>query len=387
MAVTLDHLLMLAGRLDDTRGFDAPRERFRRFLREHVLEVGAARTFIEQCQHALDEQHVRALDDLVVLLGRFAGFDVTFGAPLPGPDAFQYQGAWQSRSRVHVIIEVRSALSASPGVDGLIRTVSELRAMPPATGVRTVGLVVLTPLAANRTRIEQAIAAARPGFPIGIARLGELVSLVDRVSRGQVSHADLVKVLESTLPLDFVVEFVDRLSVTRPPVVSEQPAVATATTVPAPEHEGPSFWMASVARDHATSPEEFLQIVVGRRHVFGVTDRGTVVGTVRDGDWICFFLPGKGVVGHARVAAIADGGTEIRDARRFRQVLRLDELEIHLSLPIALDAETELRLRAAPATANRSAQILVEISQSSFKAMTSPPEAHDPGASAERLSG
>jgi len=53
-------------------------------------------------------------------------------------------------------------------------------------------------------------------------------------------------------------------------------------------------------------------------------------------------------------------------------VLRLDNLDLHLDKPASLDAETELRLRAAPATANRNAQILVQISPESFTAMATP---------------
>ena len=130
--------------------------------------------------------------------------------------------------------------------------------------------------------------------------------------------------------------------------------------------------MASVPPDYATTPEEFLEVVVARRHVFGVTDRGTVVGTVRTGDGICFYLPGKGVVGHAWVASITDGTNDLRDARRFRQVLRLDRLSLHIARPTSLDIETELRLRAAPTTANRHAQMLLEISRESFRALSEP---------------
>jgi hypothetical protein len=131
--------------------------------------------------------------------------------------------------------------------------------------------------------------------------------------------------------------------------------------------------MASVLPDYATTPEEFLELVVARRHVFGVTDRGTVVGTVQTGDGICFYLPGKGVVGHAWVASIADGASDLRDARRFRQVLRLDRLSLHLSRPTPLDIETEVRLRAAPVTASRHAQMLIEISAESFRTLSATP--------------
>jgi hypothetical protein len=172
--------------------------------------------------------------------------------------------------------------------------------------------------------------------------------------------------------VDFVAGLLDRpVAATDGAPAADAPVVETAPVAAMPKGSG--YWMASVLPEYGTTPEEFLEVVVARRHVFGVTDRGTIVGTVRTGDGLCFYLPGKGVVGHAWVASIvADGASDLRDARRFRQVLRLDRLSLHLAAPRALDAETELRLRAAPTTANRQTQMLLEISAESFKTFSEP---------------
>ena len=45
MSVTLDQILMLAGRLDDASGYDAPRERYRRFLLDYVHDWSAAKAW------------------------------------------------------------------------------------------------------------------------------------------------------------------------------------------------------------------------------------------------------------------------------------------------------------------------------------------------------
>ena len=47
MNISLTDLLPLVGRLDAAPGFDTPRERFRRFLLEHVTDVPTARALIE----------------------------------------------------------------------------------------------------------------------------------------------------------------------------------------------------------------------------------------------------------------------------------------------------------------------------------------------------
>jgi hypothetical protein len=362
MSVTLEQILNLSGRLDDTPGFDSARERFRRFLLEHAADLSGARALIEQGQHLPGEQHHRAMQDLVVLLGRFIGFDVTFGTYAPAPGSIKHHGHWRSRLRLHVVLEVRSDPSAAPDVDALLRSVAAQAGSSKTSSWRFAGLCVVTPLFASRHKIEEAVAAARPGFPVGVVALRALLLLADLVSAGRVSHEDVARLLESNLPADYSVELLERLT-------GNQRGAAPARDI-APAHDGTSYWIATVTPDYATTPEQLLELVVGRRHIFGVADGATTPAAARSGDWICFYIPGKGVVGRARVLSPATGNVGVRDAHRFRQLLHLEDLELHLHTPISLDFETQLRLRTATAGANRQTQTLVRISHDSFIAMT-----------------
>ena len=356
MSVTLDQILALAGRVDDSRDFDAPRERFRRFLREHITDITTLRTFVDQAKYSPDDQHRRAMQDLVVLLGKFLGFDVDIGAPSPSSGAPTYHGTWHAPGRLRVIVEVGTLTSAP--------SAAAAYADEPSSGTPVVYLFVPVSLPPARRGSD----AGHPSRSLRIMPIGELISLAEMATTGRLGTLEVMRMLEMGIPVDFVSNLLDRPD-------AATAVVAPETTVepiaPAPQR-GSGFWMASVAPDYATTPEEFLEVVVARRHVFGVTDRGTVVGTVHTGDGICFYLPGKGVVGHAWVESIVDGASELRDPRRFRQVLRLDRLSLHLAKPANLDLETELRLRAAPATANRHAQMLLEISAESFRTFSEP---------------
>ena len=49
MSITLKQILDLVEKLDDSPGDDTPRERFRRFLKENVKEVGQVRDYVEEC--------------------------------------------------------------------------------------------------------------------------------------------------------------------------------------------------------------------------------------------------------------------------------------------------------------------------------------------------
>ena len=88
-------------------GPSKPRERWRRFLLDYTRDASTLRAFIDECQHSPDEQHRRALQDLVVLIGRPLGFDVTFGAYAPAPDAITGRPYWRSRTGFHAVLDIR----------------------------------------------------------------------------------------------------------------------------------------------------------------------------------------------------------------------------------------------------------------------------------------
>jgi hypothetical protein len=373
MSLTLDQILLLAGRLDDSRDFDAPRERFRRFLRSSVRDLSLARRLVEEGRHGPDDQHRRAFEDLVVHLGRFLGFEVDFalGASIGG--RLVYHGAWHSPAALRVVVAATSPLADSATTaDTLAQAVQALTETTGGAGGLSVGLLIVTPLSVARPTGEPARAAVASGS-LRVLPLAEIHLLADLVAGGRLAHQDVARMLASGIPVDFVAGLLGR---------APAAAAESAEETPAPARRGTGFWLVGVHADHATSPEDLLELVIGKRHVFGVTDKGTVVGTVGVGDGICFHLPGKGVVGHARVVSVTDGAADLRDARRYRQVLRLEGLELHLGRPVRLDAETELRLRAAPTAANRQAQTLLEISAESYRTMSAPvpaPAADVPG--------
>jgi hypothetical protein len=383
MSLTLDQLLALAGRLDDSRDFDAARERLRRFLREYVTDVAGLRALVDQSKYSPDDQHRRALQDLVVLAGRFLGFDVDIGAPPPPAGEPTHHGTWHAPGRLRVVVEVGTLTSApSTSLTAAADDTSQ-------SGTPVVHLFVPVTLpATSRTSKAGEIGRSARVMPIG-----ELLNLAEMATNGRLAPLEIMRMFEMGIPVDFVSGLLDRPGAAA--AVSHEPAAEPVFTAePAtPASRGSGYWMATVAPDYATTPEEFLEVVVARRHVFGVTNRGTVVGTVRRGDGICFYLPGKGVVGHAWVTSIADGASDLRDARRFRQVLRLDRLSLHLAKPTTLDIETELRLRAAPTTASRHAQMLLEISPESFRALSEPAkkmratDRHEDGGDASEATG
>lgn len=79
MSTNLDQLLSLVGPLDDSPGDNTARERFRRFLKANVKEVGQVLDYVEDCLRKTGDQYNRALQDLVNYMGEFLRFEVTYG--------------------------------------------------------------------------------------------------------------------------------------------------------------------------------------------------------------------------------------------------------------------------------------------------------------------
>ena len=367
MSVTIDDLLSLAGRLDDEPGFDSPRERFRRFLLAHVTTPALARMLIEQCQHAPGEQHHRALQDLVVLTGRFLGFDTTFGSYAPLAGAVRYDGQWQSRTRLHIVVEVRRDHLIAPGIESLLRSASALTATSAGHGIRTAGLCVVVHQHGGRNRIDEAISAAHAAIPLGTIGLHSLLLLADTISAGGASHDDVVRMIDGGMPIDFVVGMIERAQGKTTALPTEAPSGAK---VGSASPDTPRYWITPVGPDHATRPEEFLELVVGRRQIYGIIGSAASPHFVRPGDALCFFISGRGIVGHARVGALVENANVIRDAHRFRQLVHVEDVTLHTSQPHALDAESQRLMQNAGNLAARGGQTLVPISRASFRALT-----------------
>jgi hypothetical protein len=353
MSITLPELLMLVGRLDDEPGFDTARERYRRFLVEHVTTLPAYRAFIEQCQHALDDQQHRALQDLVVLLGRFLGFEAKFGAY--GSAIGHCEGVWRSRGRLDVHIDVRLTQTGGADIDHLSHRV--MAAAAEGGSSRAVGLCVAMPMYAQRHRLEETLASA-PVAAVRIASLRSLIELAEMVDAHALVHQEVVKLIESTNGIDFVVDLLQRATPTNR---------ASARGRTEGQDSTPGFWLATVTGDPAIEPEQFLERVIGRRQIFGVS--GTLDGAASAGDWICFHIPEKGVVGHAQVGWIVTERSGLRDAHQYCQMFRLEKIDLHVNAPTALDAEAQLRLRAVRTTLGP-APALLRIGQRDFVALT-----------------
>ena len=321
MSITLDELLLLVGRLDDAPGFDTPRERFRRFLIERVTDVPTASALIDDCQRSVGEQRHRALQDLIVIVGRLLRFEATFGTYEASADAAKVDGQWRSPGLLDVVLEIRTEQTASVTLDGLARAT----AAAPGAGLEPrIGLCVVARQYAARARLSRALDVSR--LPdIRVVTVASLLALASQVAADRLVHAEVVKLLHSGVAVDFVIDLLDRPA-------AGQSVESTADQGPpalaAPRE--PAYWIATITGNEVAAPEQLLASVIAERRVLAICPWGKLRGEGSPGDWVGFFVPGKGLVGHAQLESIVDDSTKVvRHARRFSCVYRLERVTLY----------------------------------------------------------
>jgi len=364
MSLSLAELLPLVGCLDDAPGFDTPRERFRRFLLQRVTDVPTARALIDDCQRSVGEQHHRALQDLVVIVGRLLGFAITFGS-YESAHRGEQGGRWRSPGLLDVVLEIRTEQAGPATLEGLASAVAAAGAAAGA-GELSIGLCVVARQYAARARLNDLL-ASHAQFPnLRVISVRSLLSLAAHVSADRVSHSEVVELLRSGVALDFVIDLVGR------PVAdnrSDEPNVESGRPVPLDRRE-PAFWIASITGDDMTPPEQLLATVIAHRRVLGVCRTSGSHGQSAPGDWVGFFLADKGVMGHAQLASVVeDSANVVRHADRFSRVYRLAQVTLYTQ-PIvqALRAERPFEVPAACVAAGGS--YLAPIARQDFLALT-----------------
>jgi hypothetical protein len=367
MSISLAELLPLVGRLDDEPGFDTPRERFRRFLLERATHLPTIHALVEECQRSVGEQHHRVLQDLIVVVGRALRFAITFGAYEGAADDANTYGQWRSPGVLDVVVQLETD-HTSATLEPLARALAASRT---AGGESTIGLCVVARQSAARGKLGKLIANGQ--FPdIRVVSVKSLLTLAAHAAAERVSHAEVVELLRTSAALDFMIDLM-----TRPGAVG--PANESAADTRSRSDVGeprPAFWVATITGDATVTPDRWLASVIAERHMLAVWDGEDGQSRGSPGDWVCFFLANKGIVGHAQLAYIVeDGASVVRHGEKFGQVYHLAHVTLY-ERPVvqALRAGRPFALPSSPA-APHAGSSLAPIARQDFMALTLSSEA------------
>jgi hypothetical protein len=209
--LTLEQLLSVVGSLDDTPGFDTPRERFRRFISKRITDFPTARELVEQCMRLPGLQSHRALEDLVIALGRFLDFEVVFGSY--ERSSIVTAGGWRARRELFIHVAVWT--DHTPTIDIARLTGSPLDGQSTSgEGESHVGLGIVTPLFPAATRLGD-LKANRGDIPVYALSLRLLLQLTEMVVDGRATHSLVLALLTRSPVLDDLVNGLEGLQTIR----------------------------------------------------------------------------------------------------------------------------------------------------------------------------
>ena len=126
-----------------------------------------------------------------------------------------------------------------------------------------------------------------------------------------------------------------------------------------------------LGEDESATPEQQVDAVIGRRHLLGIGESASLHASAREGDWVCFLIPGTGVVGHGQLdSVISDPSAVIRGADRFSAVFRLRNLVLYDAPKVLLDDDIERRIwERVPRTVTTA--VLSSLSRDEYERFTS----------------
>jgi hypothetical protein len=180
------------------------------------------------------------------------------------------------------------------------------------------------------------------------------------------SHVEAVKLLQSGFALDFVITLLERPPAAAP---AEEPLAPAAQPAPM-QRRDPAFWVATILDTETAAAEQLLASVIAHRRVLGICHAGPLQSEGSPGDWVCFFLPGKGIVGHAQLASVVDNsGSVVRDAAQFSCVYRLSHVELYEE-PIVQALRAGRPFAVPPADVPLAGPCLAPIARQDFIALT-----------------
>lgn len=346
MSTSLSTILNLVGELDDSPGLNTPRERFRRFLKENVMQLGILRDYIEECLRHTEDQYNRAFQDLVNRLGEFLGFEVEFGRYRGVQEEIGFDGLWKSPSGFSIVVEVKKTeaytIKTSTLLGYINELVSEKRIKDPD---QVLGLYVIGRADPEASQLEKTIIADKKTHILRVISVESLLSLAELMRDYSISHDDILTIIKPSGPsIDPIAEMIVSLVAEERAreIEMEKPEVKEEET------EKRQYWITPVKGDDVQTAEERIKILVGENGIYAFGERTPGRKHIKPGDLICFYACGKGVVAHAEVASHPENKPhpKVRNPEKYPWIFRLKNVKLYLDNPIAIDVSLRSKLEA-----------------------------------------
>lgn len=341
-AISLQQILNLVGKLDDSPGIETPRERFRAFLKNNVQEIGQIRDYIEECLRLTGDQYNRALQDLVNHLGSLLDFEVQFGRYHGVRGEIGFDGHWKSPSGSHIVVEVKTTEAYTVKTSTLVGYVDELiseKGIP--AWDNALGLYVIGKPDPGINQLENAIVAEKRMNQLRIISVESLLSLAEMMNEYEVDHEDILAILLPSGPrVDPVVELMSRV-VAQPP-----PGELPPEEEKLPETGEVKYWLTPVRSEPGRTAEQVIQTLVAEEGIYAFGERTPGRRHLKPGDWLCFHASGKGVIAHAKVKSKPEKKPhpKVKHQDKYPWTFQVGDAKLYLNDPVIIDAEVRANL-------------------------------------------
>ena len=321
-----------------------------------------ASALIDECQRSVGEQRHRALQDLIVMVGRLLQFEITFGTYERSADAVKVDGQWRSPGRLDVVLEIRTDQTTSATLDGLARATAEA----PGATARAADWPVRGRAAVRCACQAQPRARRDPtaGHPCDHASARCWRSPRKRQQTAWSTPRSSSFCIPASRSISSSTCWIGRRR-----TASRANRGGTRTACAGQRSTSRRTWIATITGSEA-APEQLLASVIAERRVLAICPWGKLRGEGSPGDWVGFFVPGKGLVGHAQLASIVDDSAKVvRHAQRFSCVYRLEHMTLY-ERPMHQALRADRRFAVPPADVALVGPCLAPIARQDFLALT-----------------
>jgi len=344
MSMNVSTILNLVGKLDDSPGPNAPRERFRNFLKNNVKQLSILRDYIEECLRNTDDQYNRAFQDLVNHLGSFMGFEVEFGRYQGTQEEIGFDGLWKSPTGFYIVIETKKTETYTIKTSQLLGYINELISEKKISDPdQVLGLYVIGMPSKEATQLEKAIIADKQTNKLRVVSIDSLLSLAELMNQYDINHDDILTIIKPSGPrIDPIVEMITHL-VAEKSEIKEETENKTQESV-----EERQYWMAPVKEEEEQTAEEVIKSLVVENKIYALGERTPGRTKIKPGDFICFYACRKGIVVHAEVASFPEKKPhpKVSHPDLYPWTIKLKNVKEYFDKPIVIDAELRSKLEA-----------------------------------------
>jgi len=342
--MTLKDILDLVGKIDDSPGEDTPRERFRKYLKNNVNELGLIRDYILECLNNSGEQFNHALQDLINHIGELLGFEVTYGRYRGVQGEIGFDGLWISKTDFYIVIEVKTTDVYSIRTSDLIGYVDKLiseRKIP--NWDKAIGLYVVGRQDKDLRQLENNIIAERRTDNLRIISADSLLLLAEIMNNFDVSHDDILSIIKPSGPkIDYIVNLISSL------IEESKIELSETTKKEVLEDSEVVYWLTPVRSEEGETSEECIRNLVMEGKIYAFGERTPGRKEIKPGDIICFYATGIGVVAHAKILTRPEKkyDNRIRNPERYPYLFKLEEPSVYFDNPVVIDSDLRKKLDA-----------------------------------------